>query len=223
MVDLPVTVGVEEREVHHPVMLVGAIPVMPVELFLTLEHLSADKAPPVLLSPDLGTKHRRRSQRPLAVTVLTVRRPGRIEGIGVPCDLDVALRFAHLPNADDPFSGGWIGEPPGLPRLMGKVTRCYPAPGFVRVAPFGPPREPPPYKIVELGERLATDNRAVLVRPPAQHGVEGRDELGRSVPRGLLTEGFDPRLECLEAGLAGRHLERARLAMGSLRFAQRLS
>jgi hypothetical protein len=101
-------------------MLVVAIPVMPFERLLTLEHLSADEAPPVLLSQDLRTTPRRRLQGQLAVTALKVRLPWRVKGVGIPFDLDVALRFDHLPNADDPFPGGWIGDPPGFPRLMGK-------------------------------------------------------------------------------------------------------
>ena len=70
MMDLPVTVGMEERYIQQPVMLVVAIPVMQFERLLTLDHLSADEAPPVLLSQNLGTKPRRRLQCQLAVTVL---------------------------------------------------------------------------------------------------------------------------------------------------------
>jgi hypothetical protein len=203
-------------------MLVVAIPVMQFERLLTRDHLWADAAPPVLLSQDLRTNPRRRLQCQLAVTVLKVRRPCRIEGGGGPFDLDVARRFDHLPNADDPFPGGWIGEPPGFPRLMGKVALRYPVPGFVRVAQLRPPIEPSPDDVVEGGECLATDDMAVIVRPPPQHGGQGIDELGRGVSRGLLTESFDPRLECLEADLAGRNLALAQLAVGSRIFAERL-
>jgi len=77
-------------------MLMGAIPVMPFERLLTLDDLLADQAPPVLLSQDLATKPRRRLQSQLSVTVLKVHLPGRIEGVGVPLDLDVTLRFDYL-------------------------------------------------------------------------------------------------------------------------------
>jgi len=169
-----------------------------------------------LLVQDLLTKCRRRLQRQLAVTVLKVRRPGRVEGVGVPFDLDVALRFDRLPNADAPFPGGWIGESPGFPWLMGKVALNDPAPGFVREAPSGPPIEPSPDEVVEGGERLTTDDVAVIVRPPAQHGVERIDALSRGTSRGSLTKGFDPRFERPETGVARRNLELARLAVGSL-------
>jgi hypothetical protein len=100
-----------------------AIPVRQFERLLTLDHLSADRAPPVLLSQDLRPTPRRRLQGHLPVAVLTVRLPGRIEGVDVPSHRDVALRFDHLPNADDPFPGVWSREPPGFPRLVGKVAR----------------------------------------------------------------------------------------------------
>jgi hypothetical protein len=203
-------------------MLVVAIPVMQFERLLTLDHLSADKAPPVLLSQDLRTKPRRRLQCHLPVAVLKVRLPGRIKGIGVPFHLDVALRFDHLSDADDLLPGVWISEPPGFPRLVGKVALGDPVPGFVRVALLGPPIEPSPHEVVEGSECLTTDDMAVLVRPPSQYGVQGIDELGWGVSRGLLAESFDPRFECLEADLAGRNLELAQLAVGSLIFAQRL-
>jgi hypothetical protein len=207
---------------HPPVLLVVAIPVMEVEGLLALNHRSADEAPPVLPSQDLGTKPRRRLQGQLAVTVLKVRRPRRIKGVGVPFDLDVALRFDHLPNPDEPFPGGWIGEPPGFPRLLGKVALGYPVPGLVRVAQLRPPIEPAPDEVVESGAGLAADDVAAIVRPPPQHGVQGRDALGRGVSRGLLTARFDPRLECLEADPAGCTLELAQWAVGSLLLAARL-
>jgi hypothetical protein len=214
-----VTVGMEEHQIRQLVMLVMTIPVMQFEVLLALDHLSADGAPPVLLSQDLGTKPRRRLQCQLAVTVLNVRLPGRIKGVGVSFNLDRTLRFDRLPNADEPFPGGRVGKPPGFPWLMGKVALSDPVPGFVRVAPFRPPIEPLPDEVVEGDECLATADIAVIVRPPAPHGVQCLDELGRGVSRGLLTESFDPRLECLEADLAGGTRELAQLAVGSLIFA----
>src|SRR5262249_5203175 len=120
------------------------------------------------------------------------------------------------------FPGGRIGELPRFPWLMGKVALSDPVPGFVRVAPFRPSIEPLPDEVVESSECLATDDMAVIVLPPPPHGVYGVDELGRGVSRGLLTESFDPRLECLEAGLAGRNLQLAQSAAGALVFAERL-
>jgi hypothetical protein len=205
-----------EDQIRPLVMLVMTLPVMPFEGLLALDHLSADGAPPVLLAQDLRTEHRRRSPRQLAVTMLKGGRPDRGDGGGVTCDLDVALRLDHRSNPDDLFSGNRISEPLGFPRGPGKVASYAPAPSFVRVASFGPSRAPPPYKIVELGKRRATDDMAVIARPPAQHGVEDIDELCGGRSRGSLTEGFDPRFERLEAGVAGRHLELAELAVGPL-------
>jgi hypothetical protein len=203
-------------------MLVVAIPMMPFERLLTLDHLLADEAPPILLSQDLGTNPRRRLQSSLAVTVLDVRLPGRIERVGVPFDFDVTRRFDHLSNTDDPCSGGWSGEPPGCPRLLGKVAIHDPVPGCVRVALLRPPIEPSPHEVVEGSERLPAHDMAMIVRPPPQHGVQDSDERGRGGPCGVRTKSFDPRLEGLEADRAGRHLELAPLAVGSLLVAARL-
>ncbi len=52
--DLTVTVGMEEHQIHQLVMLVVSIPVMQFEGLLALDHLSADGAPPILPSQDLG-------------------------------------------------------------------------------------------------------------------------------------------------------------------------
>lgn len=92
MVDLAGPVGMETRSIHQPGMLVVAIPVMPFERLLTLDHLSTDEAPPVVLPQDRGPHPRRRLLCSLAVTVLNGRLPGRIAGVGVPFDLNVALR-----------------------------------------------------------------------------------------------------------------------------------
>jgi hypothetical protein len=77
MAYLPVTVGMEEHDTHQSVMLVVLIPVMPFEVLLALDHLSADGAPPVLLVQDLGTKCRMRrvcprQSKPCAMGVMTV-------------------------------------------------------------------------------------------------------------------------------------------------------
>ena len=51
--NLTVTGGMEEDQIHRPVMLVVAIPVMQIEGLLALDHLSADGTQPVLLSQDV--------------------------------------------------------------------------------------------------------------------------------------------------------------------------
>jgi hypothetical protein len=150
----------------QPVILVVAIPVMPFESLLTLDHLSTDGTPPVLLSQELRATWRRRLPRQLAVTLLAVCLPGGITWVGLAPHLDVALRFDGLPNADARLSAARIGDPPGCPHRMGEIARRDPTPGCVRVAPSGPPREPSPDEVVECGERLATDHMAVIGGPP---------------------------------------------------------
>jgi hypothetical protein len=122
-------------------MLVVAIPVLQVERLLTLDHLSADKAPPVLRSQDLRTTPRSRLPCQLPVAGLKVRLPGRVNGVGVPFHRDVALRFDHLSDADELLPGVWSSEPPGFPRLVGTVALGSPGPGCVRVALRRPPLE----------------------------------------------------------------------------------
>jgi hypothetical protein len=155
----------EEDQISQPVILVVAIPVMQFEILLALDHLSTDGATPGLLSQDLSTTWRRRLQRQLLVMVLEVCLPGGIKWIGVPLHLDMALRFDGLPNADDLLTADRIGETPGFPHLMGEIALGDPAPGFVRVAPSGPPIEPSPDEVVKFGEHLATNPMTVLVCP----------------------------------------------------------
>ena len=152
---------------HPPVMLMMAIPMMPFESLLVLDHLSADGTEPVLLSQDVGATWRRRVQCQLPVAVLEVRLPGGIKWIGVPLHLHMTLRFDGLLDAEDLRAGVWIGEPPRLPPMMGKVASGDPASGFVRVAQCGPSEQPPPNEAIELGEDGATDHVAVRVRPAA--------------------------------------------------------
>jgi hypothetical protein len=128
----------EEHQIRQPVMLMMAIPVMPFESLLALDHLSADGTEPVLFSQDCGATWRRRVPCQLPVMVLEVRLPAGIEWMGVPLDLQMTLRFDGLLRAEDPRAGVWIGEPPRLPQVMGNVAGGDPASGFVRVAPFGP-------------------------------------------------------------------------------------
>jgi hypothetical protein len=135
---LTVTGGMEEHQIHQPVILVMTIPMMQFESLLALDHLSADGTEPVLLSQDIGATWRRRIQCQLPVTVLEVRLPVGVKWIGVPLDLQMTLWFDGLLHAEDPPTGVWIGEPPRLAPVMGKVAGGDPASGFVRVAPFGP-------------------------------------------------------------------------------------
>ena len=50
IMNLTGTVGMAQEQISQPVILVVAIPVMPFEILLALDHLSADGATPVLLS-----------------------------------------------------------------------------------------------------------------------------------------------------------------------------
>jgi hypothetical protein len=89
---------------------------------------------------------------------------------------------------------------------MGKVALDDPASRFVRVAEFGPAIEPSPDETVQLGKYLATDDVAVVVRSAPEDRVECRDEVGRGLPGGLVTEGFDLRFDGLHTGLTGGNL-----------------
>jgi hypothetical protein len=135
---LTVTGGMEEHQMRQPVVLVMAISVMQFESLLTLDDLSADGAEPVLLVQDFGATWRRCVQCQLPVTGLEGHLPGGIKWIGVSLDLDVTRRFDGLLDAEDLRAGVWIGEPPRLPPMMGKVASCDPGSGLVWVAPFGP-------------------------------------------------------------------------------------
>jgi len=206
---------------HPPVMRGVAIPVRPCERLLPRDHRSTAGAPPVVRAQDRGPTPRSRVPGHVAVTPLNVRLPGRSDGVGVPRDRDVARRWDHRPNADDPCPGGWSGAPPGFPRSMGQVALRDPGPGGVGVAPLRPSLAPSPDAGVEGGAWLAPDDLAVIVRPPPHHGGQGLEAWGRGVSRGVLTERCDPRLEGLEADRAGRHRERAPLAVGSRIWASR--
>jgi hypothetical protein len=162
---LTVTVGMEEHQIREWAMLVMTIPVMPFESLFGLDHLSADGAKPVLLFQDVGATWRRRVQCQLSVAVLEVRLPVGIKGIGVPLRLNMTLRFDGPLDAEERRAGVWIGEPPRLPPIMGKVASGDPASGLVRVAQFGPSEQPPPHEAIELGGGGATDHVAVIVRP----------------------------------------------------------
>jgi hypothetical protein len=220
--NLTVTGGMEEGQIHQPVILVVPIPVMPFEVLLPLDHLVADGTTPVLLAQDLRATWRRRVPRQLSVTVLEVRLPGGIKGVGVALHLDMALRCEGLPNVDDLLTADRIGEPPGFPYLLGEIARGDPAPGVVRVAPSGPPLEPSPDEVVEGGERLATHHLTMIVGPTPQDGVEGRDELCRGTSRGSLAEGFDLGCEGLQTGPARRDLQLGRFVVGPLILASGL-
>ena len=100
-----------------------------------------------------------------------------IERVGVPLDLNVALRFDLLLYAQDLLAGRRISEPPGLSLPMGKVAVGDPAPGLVRMAALSPAIQAPPHEAVQLGEALATEDIAMIVRPATEEGVEGIDEL----------------------------------------------
>jgi hypothetical protein len=177
-------IGREEHQVLPLVMLVVTIPMRQLDVFFALDHLPTARAKPVLLSQELSTKRRRRTQRQCAVALLEVCLPGRVKGI-------------------------------------------YPLPD----------------EGVQLGEGLATDSVAMIIRPTPQAGGAGIDELRWRGTPGLLTEdtdlvfeglivpllrpiflliwlteGADLVFEGLGASRAGGELEFGWLTSGPLRF-----
>jgi hypothetical protein len=151
--------------------------------------------------------------------VLEVRLPFGIERIGCAFDLEVALRADGLPHPDELLTSGRISEPPRFSLARGKVAVGEPASALVRVPALGPAIYPLPDTGVQLGEGLATDDMAMVVRPAPQDGGESLDELLWRGALSLLTEGADLVLEGLEAGRAGGDLEFGWLAVGPRRFA----
>jgi hypothetical protein len=109
---LSVTVGREEHQIDPPVLLMLAIPMMPFESRLVLDHLSADGTAPVLWPQDVGATGRRRLQCRLPVTGLAVRLPAGVTWLGGPLDLQMTRRFDGLLGAEEACAGVWIGEPP---------------------------------------------------------------------------------------------------------------
>ena len=221
-VTLTVTVGREGARMTQPALVGVAIPVMPCERLRALDPLATGGTTPVLLAQELRAPWRRRLPRPWSVTGLEVRRPGGITGVGVALHRARALRGDGLPHAGELRPADRLGGPPGFPRRMGAGARGDPAPGWVRVAPSGPPREPSPAEVVACGERLATPPMPRIGGPPPQEGGEGREELGRGTPRGSLTEGVDLGEEGLSTGPARRARQLGRFVGGPLILASGL-
>jgi hypothetical protein len=205
--------------VPQVVMLVLAIPMMPLDVFFDLEHLPTARAEPGLLSQDRSTKGRRRPQRQLAVTVLEVGRPGGVKRLGRAFALEGALWFDCRPHAEQLLAGGRSGKAPRCSPVREKVALHDPAPGLVRVPALGPAIHSLPAKGVELGEGLATDTVARRVRPAPQDGGEGLNELRGRGPSGWLTEGAPLVHEGLPAGWAGSNPQLSHLAIRSVVFA----
>jgi hypothetical protein len=134
-------------------MLVVAIPVVPCESLLALAHRSTDGTPSVLRSQALRATWGGRWPRQVLGTVVDVRRPGRINGVGVALHLEMARRCDGLPHADDRLPAARIGASPGFPPLRGDIARGAPASGCGRVAPAGPRerRRPPTLSPVAHG------------------------------------------------------------------------
>jgi hypothetical protein len=217
------TIGREQHRVAQLVILVVTIPMMQVQLLFDLDHLSAARAEPVLLSQQSCTKRRRDAQRQFAVAVLKVPLPDRVEGVGFGFDLEIALRFDRLLHPDHLLAGEPIGEAPSLSRLVGKVALGVPASGLVRVGALGPALQPSPDKAVEPSKALTPDPMAMVIGPAAQDRVEGSDERFRGGTPGLLTKGPNLVLESLEASLAGGNAQLGWLAVVPLVVAQGLS
>ena len=187
---------------------------MQLDFFFDLDHLPTARAEPVLLSQDCSTKRRRRMQRQLPVAVLEVRLPCGVERIGRALDLEVALRFDRLPHPEELLAGGRISESPRFLPCDGESSAPRSSARSCPGGGVGPAIHPPPDKGVQLGEGLATEDMAMIVRPAPQDGVEGIDELFWRGTPGLLTEGPDLGLEGLEAGLARSDLQLGRLPVG---------
>jgi hypothetical protein len=152
-------------------MLVVAIPVVPCESLLALAHRSTDGTPSVLRSQALRATWGGRWPRQVLGTVVDVRRPGRINGVGVALHLEMARRCDGLPHADDRLPAARIGASPGFPPLRGDIARGAPASGCGRVAPAGPSRAPSPADVVACGARLATAPLTRRVGPPRRMGL----------------------------------------------------
>lgn len=93
--------------------------------------------------------------------------PLAVKWVGLAFNLEVTLRFDRLLYPNQLLTGLWVGKTLGFPLAMGKVALGDPTAGFVRVTGFGPAIHPAPDVIVELVERLAADDMAVVVRPAA--------------------------------------------------------
>ena len=174
------TGGMEEYQIRPSVLLVVTIPVRPCEVFLALNHLSADGTPSLLLVQDLRTQCRGCPQCSLSITALAVRLPVRSARGGVALDLDVALRFARLLHPDALLAAHRIGAPPGCTRLLGQGAVRHPTARFIRVAVLGPSRQPTPHTTGQLGTCFGTDDVPMVMCPTPQHGVEALDEPGRA-------------------------------------------
>ena len=185
-------------------MLLDAIPVMPCEGLLVLDDLSADRTASGLLLQEACTQCRGRLHGQLSISILTGILPVGVEWVGVALDLKMTLGFACFLATDEPCTGRWISKAPCFAPLMGKVALDAPASRFMRVAEFGPAIEPSPDETVPLGKRLAPAEVAVVVRPAPEARVECLDEVGRCLPGGLVTEGFDLRCDGLHPGLTNQ-------------------
>ncbi len=112
---------------------------------------------------------------------------------------------------------------PTAPILTQKVAISDPASGFVRVATFAPSVDSSPYKVIDFGKRLGTDDVPMIVCPTSEHRVELVDERIRRSAFMAFTNGSDLLLDTLETGLAGRDLQFCRFPIGPGMFPQRLS
>jgi hypothetical protein len=159
---------------------------MQLDFFFDLDHLPTARAKPVLVSQECSTKRRRRTQRQRAVTVLEVRLPGRVEGISLALDLEIALRCDRFPHPEQLLAAARISESPRFSHAMGKVAVGAPAPGLVRVPALGPAIHPPPNKVVELGEGLTTEHMTVYFAQPRRMGLRVSMSFSGVAPRACL-------------------------------------
>ena len=216
------TVGMEEDQIFTLVLLVATLPVMQCEGFLALDELSTERTASCLLPQECCTKRRGLLQRHMAVSLLEVGLPGRIEWMRVALDLHGTLGFDRCLYTEEVWAGCWIGEAPGFARLMGKGALGDPASRFVRVTELGPAIEPSPDETIAVRTRRTTDAMTVRVGPPSEDGIHRIDAWARGGPYGVVTERFDFGGDGLHTGLARCNVSLSRCAIEASMLTDRL-
>lgn len=147
----------------------------------------------------------------------------RVEWISCRLDLDMPLPFYRFCYVDQAVARSRVGEAPAAPIITQKVAIGDPASGFVRVATFAPSVDSTPYKVIDFGKRLSTNDVPMLVCPASEHRVEFVDERIRRSAFMAFTNGSDLLLDALETGLTGRDLQFCRFPVGPGMFPDSLS
>ena len=147
----------------------------------------------------------------------------RVEWVSRRLDLDIPLPFDRFCYVDQAVACRRVGEAPTAPILTQEVAIGDPASGFVRVTTFAPSVDSSPYKVIDFGKRLSTDDVPMIVCPTSEHRVELVDERIRRSAFMAFANGSDLLLDALETGLAGRDLQFCRFPVRPGMFPQRLS